>query len=165
MNPDDKIGAHLIPRPPPCVRVKQLTVPQGPAVASVGPRDLALGLSAPLQPQDVGNELVFAHFPCKIPQRIGGIRRTAHIRAIPRCPPNPGAGAATSAKILGPTPRHSCSKGRKINEMLRDSGRVCDVWLCCPGCDRLWPVGTRRVMDRVRRGEPVHAPAPMAAAS
>lgn len=160
MNPDDEIGVHLIPRPLLCVQVKQLMVPQGP---SGSPRSLALGLVAPFQLQDVGNDLVFAHFTCKIPRRIGGDRRMAQIRAIPQCPHNPGAGAATSAKILGPTSRHFCSKGRKRNEMLRESGRVCDVWLCCPGCDGLWPVGTRQGMDRVSRGEPVHAPAPMAA--
>lgn len=44
MNPDGKIGVHLIPGAPLCVQVKQLTLPQLPAAAAVAAGDLVLGL-------------------------------------------------------------------------------------------------------------------------
>lgn len=156
MNPDDKIGVHLIPSPLLCVQVKQLMVPQRPTAA---PQRVpgTWGWRLPCSPRMWGMSW---SLPTSLVKLHRGLEITdGHLTSERFTGPHT-PGAATSAKSPGPTSRHFCSEERKINEMLRDSGRVCDVWLCCPGRDRLWPVGTR-----ARRRVPVCAPAPMVAAN
>lgn len=165
MNPDDKIGVHLIPSPLLCVQVKQLMVPQRPAAAPQrvpGTWGWGWGWRLPCSPRMWG---MSRSLPRSLVKLHRGLEITDGHLISERFTGPHTPGAATSAKSPGPTSRHFCSEERKINEMLRDSGRVCDVWLCCPGCDRLWPVGTRQVMDRARRRVPVRAPAPMVAAN